>query len=162
RVVPEYMALICQRPGFWEAMRDRVTGTVQRRKRLNPPELLGIEVDLPPLTEQRRIVDLITHIDSALRHLVEYKQRVDALLDAASNWHVWERDWPPSPVEDLAAQRGLVGGPFGSSLGTKDYVDAGVPVIRGANLSGPSRFVSGEFVFVSDDKAASLARNDAR
>jgi hypothetical protein len=54
-----FMRLICQLPGFWEAMRQRSTGTVQRRKRVNPEQLLNVEIDLPPLAEQRRIVDLM-------------------------------------------------------------------------------------------------------
>lgn len=42
---PEYMRLVCQRPEFWEQMRDRSTGTVQRRKRVNPGQLLQITFD---------------------------------------------------------------------------------------------------------------------
>lgn len=60
---PEYMRLVCQRPEFWEQMRDRSTGTVQRRKRVNPGQLLQITFDLPPLREQRRIVDLVRAVD---------------------------------------------------------------------------------------------------
>lgn len=57
----------------------------------------------------------------------------------------------------------LVGGPFGSDLTQKDYVDnTGIPVIRGTNLGGTeSRFVDDGFVFVSERKAALLARNTA-
>lgn len=61
----------------------------------------------------------------------------------------------------LAAKRGLVGGPFGSSLVSKDYVDSGVPVIRGANMvHGPH--LGGDFVYVSQTKVErDLARNTA-
>ncbi|MBW5805858.1 restriction endonuclease subunit S [Burkholderia sp. COPS] len=51
----------------------------------------------------------------------------------------------------------IVGGPFGSDLVSKDYVQAGVPVIRGQNM-GP-RWVEGTFVFVSHAKAKSLEAN---
>lgn len=46
-------------------------------------------------------------------------------------------EWRESTVADIAAQvrNALVGGPFGSNLVSKDYVDAGVPVIRGQNLA---------------------------
>jgi type I restriction enzyme, S subunit len=65
-------------------------------------------------------------------------------------------------VGDIAApvRNALVGGPFGSDLVSRDYVPEGVPVIRGQNMSG--RWVSGDFVFVTDDKAVSLAANLAR
>lgn len=66
------------------------------------------------------------------------------------------------PLREIAAPKGLIGGPFGSSLGKKDYVAAGVPVIRGQNLGGPGRFTETDFVFVTEEKAATeLARNIA-
>ena len=70
-------------------------------------------------------------------------------------------DWRVVSVLDLAAdeRNATVGGPFGSDLTSKDYVESGVPVIRGANMSGP--WVGGEFVFVSDTKAESLSANTA-
>jgi type I restriction enzyme S subunit len=66
-------------------------------------------------------------------------------------------------IGELAApiKNALVGGPFGSNLGTADYVSAGVPVIRGQNL-GNGKFVGGDFVFVSDEKADQLKANLAR
>ena len=71
-------------------------------------------------------------------------------------------EWRKSTVGELAApvRNALVGGPFGSNLVSCDYVDAGVPVIRGQNMGG--RWVSGEFVFVTDTKASSLDANLAR
>ncbi len=52
-------------------------------------------------------------------------------------------------------------GPFGSKLVQKDYVESGVPVIRGGNLSSDSRFDLKEFVFVSEEKADDLLPNNA-
>lgn len=65
-------------------------------------------------------------------------------------------------VADVAVTKGLAGGPFGSSLGTKDYVESGVPVIRGVNLGSHGKFDPREFVFVSKSKFEhDLARNSA-
>lgn len=69
--------------------------------------------------------------------------------------------WRRIRVNDLAVPLGIAGGPFGSSLGRRDYVRVGVPVIRGSNLAGPGRFQSGDFVYVSEPKAESLSRNIA-
>jgi len=68
-------------------------------------------------------------------------------------------DWLDVTVGDIAARsrNALVGGPFGSNLVSQDYVVAGVPVIRGQNMG--ERWLSGEFAFVSDDKATSLSAN---
>jgi len=59
------------------------------------------------------------------------------------------------------SKNALVGGPFGSDLVGKDYVDTGVPVIRGQNMSN-GRWVSGEFAYVTEGKADKLASNCAR
>jgi type I restriction enzyme S subunit len=70
--------------------------------------------------------------------------------------------WVDVVLQDIAAptRNALVGGPFGSDLVSADYVSDGVPVIRGENLS-TGRWVSGEFVFVSEEKARRLAANTA-
>jgi type I restriction enzyme S subunit len=71
-------------------------------------------------------------------------------------------EWKEATVGDIAAAtpNALVGGPFGSNLVSRDYVNEGIPVIRGQNMS--SRWVSGEFVFVTEKKAKSLSANLAR
>jgi type I restriction enzyme S subunit len=65
-------------------------------------------------------------------------------------------------VREIASpvRNAIVGGPFGSDLISKDYVGDGVPVVRGQNMG--SRFVSGVFAFVTQQKARSLEANLAR
>jgi type I restriction enzyme S subunit len=65
-------------------------------------------------------------------------------------------------LADLAApiKNAIVGGPFGSNLVSKDYVERGIPVIRGQNMGG--KWISGDFVYVSDEKAQALSQNTAR
>ena len=55
----------------------------------------------------------------------------------------------------------FVGGPFGSNLTTRDYVEEGIPVIRGINLPADASFRDQEFVFVSEGKAEDLRSNTA-
>ncbi len=50
-------------------------------------------------------------------------------------------------------------GPFGSDIKTDNFVDAGVPVIRGGNLT--SGFVDDNFVFLSEAKADQLRNANA-
>jgi type I restriction enzyme S subunit len=66
-------------------------------------------------------------------------------------------------VEEIAPpiHHAIVGGPFGSDLVSKDYVPEGIPVIRGQNMSH-GRWVAGDFVFVTSEKADSLIANTAR
>lgn len=71
-------------------------------------------------------------------------------------------DWTPCTVADVAAptRNAIVGGPFGSDLVSRDYVEAGIPVIRGTNMS-LGRWVDGDFAFVTPEKSESLAANHA-
>ena len=72
-------------------------------------------------------------------------------------------NWPTFTIEQIKdkSPRSCVGGPFGSDLTTRDYVEDGVPVIRGNNLSTDDYFDDSEFVFVSVEKANFLSSNTA-
>jgi len=66
-------------------------------------------------------------------------------------------EWPLVTIENIQAKtKGAIAiGPFGSRMKSDCYVDVGIPVIRGTNLSGSSIF-GGEFVYISEEKANSL------
>jgi type I restriction enzyme S subunit len=69
-------------------------------------------------------------------------------------------DWKAQPFADLIGGRAnVIGGPFGSNLTQADYVDDGVPVVRGNNMGQFGRYIGGEFAYVSERKAKQLAPN---
>lgn len=60
--------------------------------------------------------------------------------------------WTEVSMKDVAQPKGLIGGPFGSKLVGRDYVESGIPVIRGQNL-GSGRWVSlSNSVYVTAEK----------
>ncbi|MGE4535647.1 MAG: restriction endonuclease subunit S [Desulfovibrio sp.] len=63
--------------------------------------------------------------------------------------------WPIARLESLASKEAnaLVGGPFGSKLTARDYVNTGIPVIRGSNLNNGRYLDLSNFVYVSEQKA---------
>ncbi|HLK51158.1 MAG TPA: restriction endonuclease subunit S [Bryobacteraceae bacterium] len=71
--------------------------------------------------------------------------------------------WAAVKLESIKAdvRFSLVGGPFGSELTTKHYVEEGVPVIRGSNLLDDRCFHDQDFVFVREEKADQLFSNNA-
>ena len=71
--------------------------------------------------------------------------------------------WPRATIDSIRAESrySLVGGPFGSDLTTRDYVDDGIPVIRGGNLPDNREFLDEGFVFVREEKADTLIANTA-
>jgi type I restriction enzyme S subunit len=67
--------------------------------------------------------------------------------------------WSECKIEQLRADEkgSLVSGPFGSNISSKFFVEEGVPVIRGNNLTlGKKQFVDDGYVFVTPSKAHEL------
>ncbi len=61
--------------------------------------------------------------------------------------------WKECKLLDVAKDFAM--GPFGSNIKADNFVESGVPVIRGKNLNY-HRYVDGDFVFLSDEKADQL------
>ncbi|ARH12204.1 restriction endonuclease subunit S [Pseudomonas aeruginosa] len=75
-------------------------------------------------------------------------------------------EWRVAKVEEIAApySTALATGPFGSAISSKYFVDSGVPVIRGSNLSADTstRLIDADLVFVSHEKANEFQRSVAK
>ena len=69
-LLPAYMRLITTWPRFHDEMATRCTGTVLRRKTLSIGAFESIPIPVPPLPEQRRIVDLIGALDDTIDRLM--------------------------------------------------------------------------------------------
>lgn len=145
---------------------------------LNQEILRRIRVSIPDRLTQRRITAAL----SAFDELIEINERRIELLEdlARSLYREWfvrfrfpghenvdlvdselgpiPNGWLLQPIADLASKEryAVSSGPFGSKLGRKDYVDSGVPVIRGTNLALGGGFRDDGFVFVAPHKADEL------
>lgn len=66
-------------------------------------------------------------------------------------------EWVEYSIDELKADApsSIAIGPFGSRMKANCYVEAGVSVVRGTNLSSGRSF-SGDFVFITDEKAQEL------
>jgi type I restriction enzyme S subunit len=67
-------------------------------------------------------------------------------------------EWQEKTIEEIASKVAM--GPFGSDIKTDNFVPAGVPVIRGGNLT-QGRFYAKDFVFLTERKADELANANA-
>jgi type I restriction enzyme S subunit len=67
------------------------------------------------------------------------------------------RGWILSSVGDLCSRVSM--GPFGSDIKTDNFLEEGVPVIRGKNLG--NGFIDGDFVYLSEQKADQLKTANA-
>jgi type I restriction enzyme S subunit len=75
----------------------------------------------------------------------------------------FSKDWKWVAIKDLSAPtlNAVVDGPFGSNLKTSDYVEKGVPVLQGLNITG-NKFSLKELRFVKKQKAQELKRSLVR
>jgi type I restriction enzyme S subunit len=67
-------------------------------------------------------------------------------------------EWVEVSIESIASSIAM--GPFGSDIKTENFVPAGVPVIRGNNLTS-GRFRAEDFAFLTEEKADELANANA-
>lgn len=72
-------------------------------------------------------------------------------------------DWDLKKIIDIKSddRRAIAMGPFGSNIKAENFVTKGVPVIRGTNFNF-EKFIDGEFVFLSEEKADELIGSNCK
>ena len=70
-------------------------------------------------------------------------------------------DWPLVSIDEIKADsKGSIAiGPFGSRMKSDCYVEEGIPVIRGTNITGGPTF-AGVFVYITEEKADTLGSSN--
>jgi type I restriction enzyme S subunit len=94
RVVPRFLLAYVTLPSTWSTMARGSKGVGVRRQRVQPAQVLGSEMPLPPLAEQQRLVPLIAHAAEELRRATALSaevQRERAALSASASRQVIRR-----------------------------------------------------------------------
>ena len=103
RLLPRFLGLYFQIPVVWESASGGSTVTNVRRRRLHPTDFLRLQMPLPPLSEQQRVVDTVDGIATKIRAArmlrLQTDQETTAII-AAEEMAVW-------PAESLASPRTL-------------------------------------------------------
>ncbi|WP_087100477.1 restriction endonuclease subunit S [Nocardiopsis sp. JB363] len=63
-IAPKWMKHACRTPRLWAEMQSRVVGTVQRRKRLNPDQLLSVALPVPSRPEQEQAAEALDAMEA--------------------------------------------------------------------------------------------------
>jgi type I restriction enzyme S subunit len=125
-----FMGLVCQWPVFWNEMRMRATGSVLRRKTLSANQLQQIPLNLPPLAEQKRIVDVVSSVDAYVDALQQQADTARTARNAVLHelLSAGGDDWTETTLGDvLAIQSGF-------AFSTNDWAVEGYPVIKINNV----------------------------
>lgn len=65
-IAPGWMKHVCRTHRLWAEMQRRVVGTVQRRKRLNPDQLLSVALPVPSRTQQEQVAEALNAIEGQI------------------------------------------------------------------------------------------------
>lgn len=171
KIIPGFLAFIVNSSGLWDYANENAAGTMSKRVKWR--DLANYEFLLPPKEHQAELAELLWAMDEAIEKGLLLGNKID--LYKQSYFEDFLRGVSVTKekgsfavkckIEDIAKPEkySCVGGPFGSNLTGKDYVDEpGVPVIRGANLTiNEGKFIESAFVYVSPEKASRLKSNKA-
>jgi restriction endonuclease S subunit len=152
-VLPEYLYL--SQLGLFEEGYFARLGKGTTILHLGATRLPPVRILVPPLPVQRRIVDLMTHLDSHLANMRAEQEALRQLLQASS-----ERHFDCVPLEQwvsLGEVADIAMGPFGSSIKVETFVKSGVPVVIGRHL-GDFYVSDSNFKFITEEHASRLGR----
>lgn len=167
QLLPGYMRLLCQQPTFWERMREGSTGTVQRRKRVNPSQLLQIEVLLPPCQEQRRVIDLLEALDRSLTTATNTLELTTTQIASMSLDLVRWEDGPLVPLGDVVSIESSLVDPTLAEYSQLPHVGVDKIIARQGQLlrlttAAEDGVTSGKHYFTADDVIYSKIRPELR
>lgn len=159
-VDPEYLALALRSEPSLAYYRRNLVGTVHRRGRMSNEVFYRLEVNLPSLQVQKRILVILGDAASQIAYAQQQLAHLDSLVksrfvemfgDPVAN----PKGWDVSTIKKTAITYG--DGPFGSNLKSADYVPSGVRVIRLGNIMC-GEFSEKDQSYVSYEKFESLRK----
>jgi len=125
---------------------------------INKTMLGSVIVQLPALSEQRRIVEILDQADALRKKHAEADAITARILSALffkmfGNPATNSMNWPMAPLSSFftSDRHGPRCGPFGSALKKHEYVDRGIPVWGIENVL-PNRFAEDGSLFITEDK----------
>lgn len=144
-----YLHLMCQSPYFWEELQKRAVGTTGSRQRAKVDGLLDIEVSVPPPPTQRRIVDLMTHLDAHIANLQAEGYACGVLLAALRLKIFTESRVRPRRLDEIVELIIDNRGKTPKKLGT-EFTSTGCPVLSAVNVKDGFIVPSTEPRFIDD------------
>jgi len=166
RLLPEFLALVLRDRRAINFAVKLSAGT--RMPRTSASQMNRYEVALPPLIEQKRIVDLMASVDGAVAanyRLVESNRHARSVMltTALSRSSAADSDhWESKVLADLCGDGGTIQtGPFGSQLHSYDYVEEGTPVVMPTNM-WHGRIVLDGIARVKEEDRDRLSRHSLR
>ncbi|HET7625663.1 MAG TPA: restriction endonuclease subunit S, partial [Verrucomicrobiae bacterium] len=162
RLESRWMHWLTKTRGFWAQCDEKSRGT-SGKNRIKPEQFLSVEIPLPPLAEQRRVVARIEelaaqiHETRTLRH--QAAEEAEALLESSvgSRFSSLPKH-STRKLETLATKIGSGSTPAG---GRTAYPSSGIPFIRSLNVR-MRQFQWEDIAFISDEMHKSMSGTRVR
>jgi type I restriction enzyme, S subunit len=99
-------------------------------------DLAKYEFDLPPITRQRKLADLLWALNTtreAYKKLLNFTDEIvkSRFVEMFGDPVMNDKGWPVKPIKTFATVRI---GPFGSLLHAEDYVENGIPLVNPSHI----------------------------
>jgi len=166
-IFPEWFLQFVSRNEFYTYQGGLGNGG-RKARRISPDDFLDLEIDLPPLPEQKKIAEILSGIDTEIESLSKaidlHRKTRNALIESifedghkkaengSNEWKVWS-------IEDLLASTAtpMRSGPFGSALLKEELAKEGIPFLGIDNVR-TEEFVLNFKRFLTDEKFKELRR----
>ncbi|MBE2914293.1 restriction endonuclease subunit S [Anoxybacillus flavithermus] len=168
----KFLFYIIQQDKFVDYLDQKSYGT--KMPRTSWKEMAEYNINLPPLSEQRKIAAILSSVDEAIEKteaIIEQTEKVkkglmQQLLTKGIGHTKFKKTeigeipegWEVVELQDLANPHdryAFTGGPFGSDLTAKEYTDEGVQIIQLQNIK--EGYFSNDYqIFTSEAKADEL------
>lgn len=164
-LIPEYLMLWFSRPEFDRYARFKSHGSV--REVMDWDEMCKVELPVPVIEEQKKIVKAYKTVTDRIAlkkrindNLVEFcKTEFMKKFATRPEYQDEQSDWFSQPLGKSLSRVAM--GPFGSNIKTDCFIEEGIPVLNGDNISG---YLLSEkaFRYVDEEKAYELRNSIAR
>lgn len=104
------------------------------RQRVQTDVVANLDIELPPIEEQRKIGGLLKTFDDKIKLNNEINNNLLQQLDTLYNEFSHRKNWSTVIINDIAEKVAM--GPFGSNIKVSTFVSEGVPIISGNHLRG--------------------------
>ena len=163
QVLGEYVYHFVRQKPFRDEARRKFTGTAGQQ-RVPKRFMEDVSIPLPPLDEQRRIVDILNRAAKIERLRAQARKLMGEFIPALftrmfGGENPDAKHWPVYRIDQILkdGRRSIRTGPFGSQLKHSEFTDEGVPVLGIDNVVS-NRFLWTKPKHITPEKYASFQR----
>lgn len=104
KLAPSYLSWWSKQEHVWSSLLFKSRGIGARRESVSPTEFLSLEIPLPPLAEQRRLVARIEAVAALVQQAQALRKEIerDLMHLSLAAYRTIVKDSPRSPLEEVA------------------------------------------------------------